>query len=325
MSDVVNSSMSGSMDDALPSVALPEGIRKRLTQHVNMCQERRCAVSELRKGLPRILVRGFGIHHLVPCCELDVKWDHREDLTEDIKPQSVQEMCVLGTEECELVLLLVPKLFTEDQLKTACARCRVPVICAAATSTPDGRLLPTYACEERWLWCSESSLGSVLSSWCWKQPAQLLHALSLSLRVPELIQAQALSHDHVVECPVCQKMLQHFGKEPDAFTELSMYQECQGTFTKGLITKLLHDEIVSASKKIPLQRRSVTRDPGQERIRGLTFGYNVTRGRGINKTNENEQRLLKLVHALAVLRKSSEPYVGVQVNLMSPGHVIAPH
>eukprot|EP00971_Amphidinium_carterae_P145961 2893124-Amphidinium_carterae.2 len=304
------------------STALPNGLRSRLMHHVDTCKNKRQETEQLRRALPRVSVVGLCQSELIPCCELEVVWRSSEN--EDLSLKRVQDMCN-EVKENDLLVVAVTARFNERQLKSISDRCRGLFICAAVNRSGDRVTAPQTNCEEPWIWCSESGLGSLLSSWCWAQPEYLLHALSLSLRIPDLLKSQVRSTSGSLECSVCQKMLQQFGEESDAYAQLSTHRHTQGEVSKRMLTKLLQEEIMSVSRKIPFQRRSITQNEETDRPRGLMFGYNVTRGRGINKTNESEQRLLKLIHALAMLRDVCEPYAGAQVTMLCAGQSVAAH
>eukprot|EP00971_Amphidinium_carterae_P173219 3434410-Amphidinium_carterae.1 len=223
----------------------------------------------------------------------------------------MSELCSLSQSTAEMLVLVAPFSISEDKLKTLSEKCQVPLVCAALQPGADGSLQVVANCQEPWVTCTVEGLGNTLSSWCWAQPEHLLHALALSLSV--------------VECRICKHMLQHSGEEVDAFAALSKCPKPQQETSKQMLIKLIQEELTNIGKKVPLQRRCITRDGDTEQIRGLTFGFNLTRGRGVNKTNESESRILELIHALAVFRSMSEPYAGIQVNVMTAGQSIAAH
>ena len=98
----------------------------------------------------------------------------------------------------------------------------------------------------------------------------------------------------------------------------------------GLWSHLRPSEVIgeltqSLPQLLPLnhQRSSLQKEGNQ--IRGIHFGLNVRRGRGIFRADEVWPQARKALHLLAECRAINHPYTSVQVNMLTPSHSLPPH
>ena len=291
---------------------LPNGKRKRLLHHLEGIQ---ALWSQSASEQPRLLlIRAVecatqftpcgclsSFRKKVPECMIDARWLRR----------------LVSSHPCHVVCVLVPA-----KCPRACeilqvleeARCgilllekshRVLQVCVVGSDSKHVR----------------KELQSNKVSGC----HMIFHAVAQAILRPRIIQERGQRDNKDSNPPSC--LLQMVAKCQTCSILARIGHDAQETLDLRIpmkaICQVIAEELPST---VPLNpHRTIVYSSTEGQIRGIHFGLQVRRGKGIASADYTYPRLLSLLHLLAKRRQVHHPYLAIQFNALSCGNGMPAH
>ena len=298
---------------------LPNGVRKRLKQHVECLQAEWLKETEIKKPDLGLITEASCETQFQNCSCLTVR--RRKVAVSELSCEWLQRL--VSSHHYDVLCIMLPsqkvtRYWSELQ------QVLLAVPCSVILSEKQPGQVEVVGVNH-----GGRELARKLSRMPVSGSAMLLHSITQTWMLPHILRERGLE-DGAAECVKARPT-------PAVFRLVSQCPSCsvllkvacdrqELSVEKVPMSVICHLAVGELPSTVPLNpQRTIVYRESQGQIRGLRFGLLTRRGRGVSQADGAYPRLLKLLHLLALKRPSLAPYLAIQFNALTAGNGLPAH